>query len=183
MENMNYIIEELLEDIDTPDDAPVMYEVWAVGYDEEEHITDAELLIGTFDDPDEAVCFAKSTTEADILNLAEDEGYSGFAELAFTIHVEVETVVASEEDGIINIGTIYKKTIDLSEETPDLVCLSNDEYTIIEETGYIQIPQHIVKKYDEGDKITVLFEEEEKPWPIEYKIISKTEDYYICDFV
>ena len=91
---------------------------------------------------------------------------------------------SDDEDELnMNVGTIYKKRIEIFEELPDFVCLSNDEYAVIEETGYIQIPRHIVKEYNKGDVITVLFEEEEEPWPIEYKIISKTADYYMCEFV
>ena len=183
MENMNDIVNELIEDIEIPEDVPVMYEVWAIGYDEEECTTDAELLIGTFEDPDEAVSFARDTTIADVLGLAEDEGYAGFNELAHTIHVEVETVVADDEYGTQNIGTIYKKTVELFEDFPEVVVLSNDEYVIIEDTGYIQIPQDHLKEHKIGDIITVIFEEEEEPNPIEYKIISKTADGYICDFV
>ena len=113
MENMNDIVDQLVADIDIPEDVPVMYEVWAVGYDEEDQITDAELLIGTFEDPDEAVSFARDTSVADILGLAEDDDYYGFDEGVQVIQVEVETVVASDEANMMNISTIYKKTLEL----------------------------------------------------------------------
>jgi hypothetical protein len=132
MENMNAIVEQLVADVDIPEDVPVLYEVWAIGYDEEDCITDAELLIGTFDDPDEAVSFARDTTTADVLGLAEDDCYADFDNGVYAIHVEVETVVASDEDCTMNIGTIYKKILALFEEAPDFVCLSNDEYEVIE---------------------------------------------------
>lgn len=184
MENMNAIVDELVADIDIPEDVPVMYEVWAIGYDEEDQITDAELLIGTFENPDEAASFARDTSVTGILGLAEDCTYPGFDKSVHTIHVEVETVVASDEDGTMNIGTVYKKTLELFEEAPDYVCLSGNEYEVIEETGMIQIPCVLLKDYNKNDIITVLFIDEEKPWPIEYKIISKTTGgYYICDFV
>lgn len=184
MENINAIVDQLVADIDIPEDVPVMYEVWAIGYNEEDQITDAEMLIGTFDDPDEAVSFARDTSIADVLGLAVDEDYYGFDEGVSTIHVEVETVVASDEDGTMNIGTVYKKTLELFEEVADFVCLANDEYEVIEETGYIQIPCALLKEYNKNDLITIIFEDEERPWPIEYKIISKTTDgYYICEFV
>lgn len=184
MENINAIVDQLVADIDIPEDVPVMYEVWAIGYDEEDQITDAEMLIGTFEDPDEAVSFARDTSVSDVLGLAEDDDYSGFDDNVCTIHVEVETVVASDEDGTMNIGTIYKKTLELFEEVPDYVCLSENEYEVIEESGMIQIPCALLKEYNKNDIITVLFTDEDKPWPIEYKIISKTTGgYYICDFV
>ena len=86
------LVNEMVADIDIPEDVPVMYEVWAIGYDEEDCTTDAELLIGTFENPDEAVCFARGTAVADVLGLAEDDDYHGFDELVCAIHVEVETV-------------------------------------------------------------------------------------------
>jgi hypothetical protein len=183
MENMNAIVDQLVADVDIPEDVPVMYEVWAVGYDEEDCITDAELLIGTFSDPDEAVSFARDTSIADVLGLAEDDCYAGFDNGVHTIHVEVETVIASDEDGTMNIGTIYKKIIEFFEELTAFVVLSNDEYAVIEETGYVQIPCNILKEHNKNDLIAVIFEDEDEPFPIEFKIIHKTADYYICEFV
>lgn len=184
MENMNAIVDELVADLDIPEDVPVMYEVWAIGYDEEDNPTEAELLIGTFEDPDEAVCFARDTATADVFGLAEDDDYYGFDELVSAIHIEVETVVASDDNGTMNIGTIYKKTLELFEEVPETVCLADNEFEVIEETGYIQIPCSILKEYNKNDIINVVFTDEEEPWPITYKIISKTTSgYYICEFV
>jgi hypothetical protein len=101
----------------------------------------------------------------------------------YNISIEVETVVSNEEDGTMNIGTIYKKTLKV-DELPEYVSLNSDEYEVIEETGYIQIPCSILKDYNKNDKITVIFTEKGEPWPIVYKIISKTTDgYYICEFV
>lgn len=187
MENtndINELVDKLVEEIDIPEDVPVMYEVWAIGYDEEEQPTGSELLIGTFEDPDAAVSFARDTAAADILGLAEDEDYTGFNVSTYAIHVEVETVVSDGENDTLNIGTIYKKTLELFEEVEDFVCLTNDDYEVIEETGNIQIPCGILKEYNKNDIITVLFEDEETPWPITYKIISKTTSgHYICEFV
>lgn len=183
MENMNAIVEQLVADVDIPEDVPVLYEVWAIGYDEEDCITDAELLIGTFDDPDEAVSFARDTTTADVLGLAEDDCYADFDNGVCAIHVEVETVVASDEDDTMNIGTIYKKTLALFEEAPDFVCLSNDDYEVIEETGCIQIACSLLSEYNKDDTISVIFTDEDQPQPIEFKIIHKTSDYYICEFI
>ena len=184
MENMNDIVNRLVEDIEVPEDVPVMYEVWALGYDEEDRPTNAELLIGTFEDPDVAVSFARDTAVADILGLAEAEDYTGFNVSTPSIHVEVETVISDEENGTMNIGTIYKKTLELFEEVEEFVCLAGDEYEVIEETGYIQIPRIALKEYNENDLINVIFEDEiYSAQPIPYKIISKTADCYICEFV
>ena len=183
MENMNDVVDQLVADIDIPEDVPVMYEVWATGYDEEGQITDAEMLIGTFEDPDEAVSFARDTSAADILGLAEDDDYSGFDDNVCTIHVEVETVVVSDEDGTMNIGTIYKKTLELFEEVPEYITLFNEDFQVIEETGYIQISSEKLINYNKGDAVLILFADEDEPYPIEYKIIVKTDNFCICEFV
>lgn len=187
MENINDIndlVDKLVEEIDIPEDVPVMYEVWAIGYDEEEQPTSAELLVGTFEDPDAAVSFARDTAIADILGLAEDEDYIGFNVSTRTIRVEVETVVSDGENDTLNIGTVYRNTLELFEEVEDFVCLTNDDYEVIEETGNIRIPCNILKKYNKNDVINVIFTDEDEPQPITYKIISKTTSgHYICEFV
>ena len=175
------IVNELVADIDMPDDVPVMYEVWAIGYDEEDHATEAELLIGTFSDPDEAVCFVKATTAADVISLAEEEAYTGFNNNVCYVHVEVETVVVSDEDGTMNIGTIYKKTLELFEELPNFIHLTNDEFQIVAD-GNIAISCGLIKEYNVNDTITIIFEDASYPEPIEYKIIAKDGEYYICEF-
>lgn len=183
MENMNDIVNKLVEDIEVPEDVPVMYEVWAIGYDAENNVTDAELLLGTFEDPDEAVSFAKDTNLTDVVNLAADNQCDITTEIS-TISIEVETVVPDKEEGTMNIGTIYKKLLDVTEELPEYVSLSSDEYELIAETGDIKVPCHLLKDYNKNDMITVIFTENGEPWPIVYKITSKTTDnYYICEFV
>lgn len=185
MKNLNDIVNKLVEDIEVVEDIPAAYEVWAVGYDEENEFTGASMLLGTFDDPDQAVSFAKQTSLADVVNLAANEDYEDITAETHSISIEVETVVLSyDEDELnMNVGTVYKKRIEIYEELPEFVTLANDEYEVIEETGYIQIPATLLKEYKKNDVITILFTDEEEPWPIEYRIISKTEDYYICEFV
>ena len=73
MENLNDIVNKLVEDIEVADDVPVAYEVWAIGFDEEDELTGASMLLGTFDDPDKAVSFARDTVLADVVNLAADD--------------------------------------------------------------------------------------------------------------
>jgi hypothetical protein len=153
MKDMNAIVDKLVEDIEIPEDVPVSYEVWAIGYDEEDQVTDAELLLATFEDPDQAVHYAKELTLADVVNFAADDECDVTTEV-YSIHIEVETVVPDDE-GAINIGTIYKKTLEIFEELPEFVTLSADEYEVIEESGYLQIPRSILKDYNKNDKITV----------------------------
>lgn len=177
---LNGIVEDLE---DFSEDTPVSYEVWAIGHAEDDTVTEAEMLLGTFDDPDFAVSYAKAITLADVVNLAADDS----CETVDTVHhisIEVETVVSEDEEGTMNIGTVYKKTLEIFEELPEYITLSNDEYEVIEETGNIQIPCNILKEYNKNDLINIIFEDEEEPWPITYKIISKTTSgHYICEFV
>lgn len=184
MENMNDIINELVKDIETPEDVPVTYEVWAIGYTEEDEPTGAALVLGTFEDPDQAVSFARDTTLADVVNLAADDECEINYDTQY-ISIEIETVVSANDDLVesMNVGTVYRKKIELFEELPDFVCLSNDEYEVIEETGNIAVPSQLLSNYNKNDVITVLFEDEEEPWPIEYRIICKTDNYCVCEFV
>jgi hypothetical protein len=186
MKDMTEIVNKLVEDMETPADVPVAYEVWAIGYGQEDEPTGASMVLSTFNDPDQAVEYAKALMLADVINLAADDDYDDLSADTHSISIEVETVVPSddEEELNMNVGTIYKKRLDVFTELPEFVCLSDNEYELIEETGNIQIPCSILKEYNKNDHITVLFTAEEQPWPIEYKIISKTTDgYYICEFV
>lgn len=186
MKDMNDIVNNLVEDLEIPEDIPVAYEVWAIGFDEEANMTGASMVLGTFSDPDQAVEYAKSVTLAEVVNRAADEDYGDLTYDTHFISIEVETVVPSddEEELNMNVGTVYKKLIKIYEETPEFVELTRADYEIIEESGYLQIPCALLKNYNKNDEFTALFVDEEQPWPITYKIISKTTDgYFICEFV
>ena len=185
MENMNDIVNKLVEDIDVPEDIPVMYEVWAVGFDEQDELTGASMLLNTFNDPDQAVEYAKAITLADVANMAAEEDYDDITYETHSISVEVETVVPSDDEDELNmnVGTVYKRLIKIYEDTPEFVVLANDEFFVIAETGLIGIPCELLKEHKVGDLIMAIFEEEEEPNPIEFKIIQKTADSYICDFI
>lgn len=185
MENMNDIVNKLVEDMETPADVPVAYEVWAIGFDEEDELTGASMVLGTFADPDQAVEYAKSVTLAEVVNLAAEEDYDDLTYETQSISIEVETVVPGDDDDDMNmnVGTVYKKRIQIFEETPEFVELTKKDYEIMED-GNLQIPCAILKDYNKNDEFTALFVDEEQSWPITYKIISKTtSDYYICEFV
>ena len=186
MKDMNDMVNDLVADIEeVPTDVPFAYEVWAVGYDEENELTGAAMVLRTFADPDQAVEYAKSVTLAGVVNLAAEEDYADLACENQSISIEVETVVPSDdEDMNMNVGTVYKRRIQIYEDTPEFVELTRKDYEIVEATGFIQIPCCILKDYNKNDEFTALFVDEEQPWPITYKIISKTTDgYYICEFV
>ena len=183
MENMDAIVNQLVEDLDIPDDVPVAYEVWATAYDEDGTVDALEMYVTAFADPDEAVAYAKGLTAADIQAIAEESpvGSAAYTDMEGII-IEVETVVLDEYDPV-NIGTVYKNKLELTKELPEFVVLSNEEYSVIEETGMILVTCELSREYRVGEAITLLFEEEAQSGPIEYKIIHKSADGYICDFV
>lgn len=181
MEDINAIVNELVEDIDTPADIPVSYEVWAIGYDKEDQVTDAELLLATFEDPDSAVHHAKELTLADVINFAASDEYDISTEIYY-IHIEVETVVPDGDDGAMNVGTIYKKTIEVFEELPEYVVLSDDDFVLLN-NGDITVPKSILAKYGENDCFTAIFEDGGVSQPMIYRIKSVTDELYICEFV
>jgi hypothetical protein len=185
MKNMNDIVNKLVEDIDIPEDVPVFYEVWAIGYDEEDELTGASMILSTFNDPDMAVDYAKALTLADVVNLAADDEYADLTVETHSISIEVETVVPSidEDDMNMNVGTIYKKRLEIFEELPQYVPLSADDFELLE-NGDIQVPCEILKDYNKNECFTAIFEDGSISQPMIYKIISKTTDgYYICEFV
>ena len=185
MKDMNDIVNELVEDIDIPEDVPVMYEVWAIGYDEADELTGASMILGTFDDPDFAVEYAKMLTLADVVNLAADDEYSDLTTETHSISIEVETVVPTgDEDELnMNVGTVYKKRLEIFEELPQYVCLTADDFKLLE-NGDIQIPCSILKDYNKNDCFTAIFEDGSVSQPMIYRIISKTtSNHYICEFV
>ena len=53
-------MEDLEEDMEDTDPIDVRYEVWALGYDAKDFCTDLELLLGTYDNKEEAIEKAKS---------------------------------------------------------------------------------------------------------------------------
>lgn len=181
MKEMNDLVNELVADIeDIPADVPVVYEVWAIGHDEEDQVTDAEMMLASFEDPDMAVSYAKTVTLADVVNLAADDECDAATE-AHSISIEVETVVPDEE-GTMNIGTIYKKTLEIYEELPEYVILNGDEFEIVAD-GNIQVSCSLLEGYKEKDCFNVVFADATYPSPIPYRIISKTSSgYFICEF-
>jgi hypothetical protein len=180
MKDMNDIVNKLVEDMETPEDIPISYEVWAIGYDEEDQVTDAELLLATFEDPDQAVQYARELALADVVNFAADDECDVTTEV-YSIHIEVETVVPDDE-GNMNIGTIYKKTLEIYEELPDYVVLSADDFVLLD-NGDIMVPKNILAKYTENDCFTAIFEDGGVSQPMIYRIKSADGEVYICEFV
>ena len=96
------LLEELnLDDFDAKD---ATYQVWVLGYDENENITDFEVMIDESKDAESMVEYAT--------NYVEEERYGTmtFPDEVKYIEVLVETVV-DLEDYTENVGTLFSKII------------------------------------------------------------------------
>ena len=175
-------VNSIVEDIkDIPEDVPVSYEVWAIGYDGKQVITDTEFLLKEFTDPDEAVAFAETCTLADILNMSEEEPWEATLEdyEVTSLTVQVETVVNDTEEGAMNIGTVYHKIIQID---PVDIHVTSKDYSLSNE-GNLEISCELLKGFNKNDFIKVMFDDEDNNPILTYKIISKTtNNNYICEF-
>ena len=199
MENKD-LAKHIAEDIDEiPEDTEVTYELWAIGYNADGAVTDTEMFIAEFKDPDAAIEFAKKATMADIVHqAAEEHDGSTPAENVTYISLEVETVIDEDEDGTMNIGTIYKRELwidgeygseeDIPEpedEYSEVVPVTAKDYKLLED-GSLEISCDILKNFNKNDMVQIWFTDENKDYhPIlTYKIISKTTgNKYICEFI
>ena len=96
------LLEELnLDDFDAKD---ATYQVWVLGYDENENITDFEAMVNESKDAESMVEYAT--------NYVEEERYGtmAFPDKVKYIEVLVETVV-DLEDYDENVGTLFSKII------------------------------------------------------------------------
>jgi hypothetical protein len=208
LQNNEDLMNNLVDDIDEiPEDSEVSYEVWAIGYDANKNITDAEMLIGEFNNPDEAVEKAKTISLADILHQAAEEhdGSEPIDDVAY-ISVEVETTVANEaDDEIFNIGTIYQRELWIdgeygSEENvdnhdfddfeddvedPEIVYIVNrSDYEILEDNT-LKVSCDLLKGYNKNDTVFICLPHEDNDFVLTYKIMSRVMyedgDYYHCE--
>ena len=197
MENKD-LAKHIAEDIDEIlEDTEVTYELWAIGYNADGAVTDTEMFIADFKNPDVAIEFAKKVTMADIVHqAAEEHDGSTPAENVTYISLEVETVVDEDEDGTMNIGTIYKRELWIDgeygyeedapeDEYSEVVPVTAKDYRLLED-GSLEIDCDILKNFNKNDMVQIWFTDENKDYhPIlTYKIISKTTgNKYICEFV
>ena len=96
------LLEELnLDDFDAKD---ATYQVWVLGYDENENITDFEVMVNESKDAESMVEYAT--------NYVEEERYGTmtFPDEVKYIEVLVETVV-DLEDYTENVGTLFSKIV------------------------------------------------------------------------
>ena len=102
--------EDLEDDIEEEDIDPidVRYEVWALGYDELDFCTDVELLLGTYDDREEAIKKAESFNSLDDVkkvmpdDLKLDEGDY--------VNIVVETI-KNDDPTNTNIDTVFIRVL------------------------------------------------------------------------
>ena len=183
------LLSNIVEDLDDiPEDAEVLYAVWAIGYDKDDEVTDCDYLIGEFDNADEAIACAEDFTiekfNAEYQKPYEDTTY---------LSIEVETVIADPEDedcGTMNVGTVYHREIPLVEEEDinlDInlaVAITTKDYTILDD-GTLKIKRGLLTDYNKNDYVLFEFIDEPTISFLEYKIVSKVEyedgDYFHCE--
>ena len=101
-DNFDELLEELnLDDFEAKD---ATYQVWVLGYDENEHITDFEVMVNESKDAESMVEYAERYVEE------ERYGTMTFPDEVKYIEVLVETVV-DLEDYDENVGTLFSKII------------------------------------------------------------------------
>jgi hypothetical protein len=110
-ENIKDLDLEELDDFDPNEE--VTYLVCALGYDENDDCTDCEVYLEEFEDPAEAIVFAKTVDLEKLLQYAVEQN-ADISETAY-FNLEVETVVKCEdpEDGTENIDTIWETQINI----------------------------------------------------------------------
>ena len=101
-------MEDLEEDIEDTDPVDVRYEVWALGYDALAFSTDVELLLGTYDNKEEAIEKAESFNSLDDLKKATSDDL-GLADGDY-VEILVETI-KNDDPTNTNIDTAFLKAI------------------------------------------------------------------------
>lgn len=182
-EELSRFVTEDLEDFE--EDLVVTYEVWAIGYDEDGAITDTDLYLGEFLDPDRAIDVAKNLTFSDVIQRAAEEDNVVPDEPVTYISIEVETVVADDEGNSMNVGTIYKKELCIDgepEDDEDIIHIKDNEYSL-DEDGNLIISCDQFNHLNKNDRIKVMYDDEDNTPVLTYTIKSKTTDNkFICEF-
>lgn len=101
-------MEDLEEDMEDTDPIDVRYEVWALGYDANDFCTDLELLLGTYDDKEEAIEKVKSFNSLDDVKKATSDDF----ELVDGdyVNIVVETIKNNDPDNV-NIDTVFIRVL------------------------------------------------------------------------
>ena len=102
--------EDLEEDMEEEGLAPidVRYEVWALGYDANDFCTDVELLLGTYDNKEEAIKKAESINSLDDVQKVASEDFE--LDDGGYVVIMVETI-KNDDPTNTNIDTVFLKTL------------------------------------------------------------------------
>ena len=95
--------EEDLDELDDTINSTTTYEVWALGINQFDNVTNFEVLLGSFEDPEDAKTFAWTVDKNLIKTKTSKEVPTNLKQ----INIEVETVVDGG-DYTENIGTIFR---------------------------------------------------------------------------
>ena len=101
-------MEDLEEDMEDTDPTDVRYEVWALGYDAEDFCTDVELLLGTYDNKEEAIEKAKSFNSLDDVKKATSDDLE--LDEGDYVSIVVETIKNNDPTNS-NIDTVFIRVI------------------------------------------------------------------------
>lgn len=103
-------MEDLEEDMEEEDVDPVdvRYEVWALGYDAKDFCTDLELLLGTYDNKEEAIKKARSFEHFDDVKKATSDDL-GLVDGDY-VNIVVETI-KNDDPTNSNIDTVFIRVL------------------------------------------------------------------------
>ena len=101
-------MEDLEEDMEDTDPTDVRYEVWALGYDANDFCTDVELLLGTYDDKEEAIEKVKSFNSLDDVKKATSDDLE--LDEGDYVNIVVETIKNNDPTNS-NIDTVFIRVI------------------------------------------------------------------------
>lgn len=110
-ENIKDLDLEELDDFDPNEE--VTYLVCALGYSEDNECTNCEVYLKEFEDPAEAITFAKGIDLETLLQYVADQK-ADISETAY-FNLEVETIVPFDapDEGTENIDTIWETQINI----------------------------------------------------------------------
>ena len=101
-------MEDLEEDMEDTDPIDVRYEVWALGYDAKDFCTDLELLLGTYDNKEEAIKKARSFNSLDDVKKATSDDLE-LVDGAY-VNIVVETI-KNDDPTNSNIDTVFIRVL------------------------------------------------------------------------
>ena len=101
-------MEDLEEDMEDTDPRDVRYEVWALGYDANDFCTDVELLLGTYDDREEAIEKVKSFNSLDDVKKATSDDLE--LDEGDYVNIVVETI-ENDDPTNSNIDTVFIRVL------------------------------------------------------------------------